>query len=322
METANRKTNFLGVYVSSATAADPTRPNSPHYQRAYNGLFSELFSLGCSPVLVYDQEINYLGNGRFKEYWAVNQNKNKIEFVRHNQEIQLDFIFDKARFDADDVATTASAEVREICRDKYASYLFAPELHALSFLIDSQEQLEVFFKSHKNQPIVLKELDSNGGEKVFIGQDIDYKNDLEFPIIAQEFLDTSVGIKDICEGYHDLRTTVYNGEIIGLLLRQPPKGGFMANRRLGGVFEDLDLKLMPKELPKIVQILDQRFATKKDRFYSIDFCNTADGWKVFELNAWPGLDYDSENEKLRVRRLAKCLVSSLDTAIIKTRERA
>jgi glutathione synthase/RimK-type ligase-like ATP-grasp enzyme len=283
-------------------------------------LFFELINLGYVPVLVYDQAETYLGNGLFQGHWQISLSAGKkLQYKHFDEKIQLHFIFNKRRFLGDDVAVSDPAEVREICKDKYRSYLFAPDLHPRSFLLENEPQLDtlkVFWKNHK---IALKELDGNCGEKVFVGPLEDYQNDLAFPILAQEFIDTSVGVPGLCDGPHDLRVIIYNGEIISLLLRRPPKNGLKSNIGYGGRFDELDIKRTPAELKKIADDIDKRFNTKKDRLYSIDFANTKLGWRIFELNAWPGLGYDSDNEKLYTKRLARCLADSLERQLEKNK---
>lgn len=315
VETAKK---HLGIYMS-ATPESAIGHLDDFYRPVYEGLFSELIKLGCAPVIVYNQAENYLGSGKFKAYWQVSEEDGKINFVHHQTEIGIAFLFDKNRFKADDVAVTDPSEVREICRDKYLSYLFAPEWHAKSFLIIDQAQLDAFFKSHSNEFVALKELDSNGGKKVFVGKSSEYSNSLIFPLLAQEFIDTSVGISGICEGRHDVRLIKYNDRIISFLLRQPPKDGFISNLDFGGNYAELGPSRVPAELVNIAKIIDARFNTAKDRLYCVDFGNTANGWKIFELNAWPGLKYKSDGDKAYMRRLAECLVESFNSQLHKSK---
>jgi hypothetical protein len=308
---------YIGMY-SSATSKNTIKYADIYYRHAYEGLFRELIELKCTPVLVYDQVNNYLGDGVFNGYWRVFlDNDDEVQFKHFDDKIKLAFIFDKSRFLANDVAVSDPAEVREICRDKYLSYLFAPELHPESFLLENSAQLGALKLGWKDDMIALKELDSNGGKKVFVGKTGNYDDSLKFPLLAQRYIDTSVGVPGICEGEHDLRVILYNGEVISLLLRRPPKDGHKSNIAYGGDYDELDIAIVPDELRKISHDIDERFQTQKDRFYSIDFANTKDGWRIFELNAWPGLGYETDNEKLYTKRLAKCLVGSLDRQLAK-----
>jgi hypothetical protein len=306
-------TKTLGIYIQ-ATPTSPLGDFEPYYIRAYEGLISELIKLGCTPVIIYQQENTYLGKGKFKAYWQISKTNGALKYDHQSQEIKVDFVLDKNRFNSYDVKTSVPAQIREICSDKYLSCLFAPKLHARSYYIADQAQFDAFKISASNKRIVLKELDSKGGKGVFIGDASGPCDNLKPPIIAQEFIDTSIGIDGICKGIHDLRVILYNGEIISLMLRQPMNGGFKTNLGFGGKHRELDISLVPQEITEISQQIDNRFAIKTDRLYSIDFGNSPDGWKVIELNCWPGLGYDSENEKLFTKRLAKHLVHSLQNA--------
>ena len=302
---------YLAIYSSAASDIAVQYKNT-YWRNAYEGLFAEIIKLGCVPVLVYSQEDNYLGNGVFRCYWEASLDESgKIQFTHFDKKITLLFLFDKDRFNGTDLAVTDPIEVREVCQDKYLSYLFAPELHARSFLLEKEAQENALRLSWGEKKIALKELDGCGGEKVFVGEMAEYDGSLKFPLLAQEFIDTSVGVPGICDGMHDLRVVVYNGEIISLLLRRPPEGDYRSNMSCGGKYEELDIGQVPEDLRLMTTGLDKRFGIEKDRFYSIDFANTRDGWRIFELNAWPGLGYGTKNEKLFTKRLARCLVSSL-----------
>lgn len=317
MTDKNDAKKHIGVYLG-ATDTSATGDLDSYYIRAYKGLFHELITLGYDPVIVYDEKNNYLGDGKFKRYWQVEQRSGKISFIHRKDPIKLKFIYDKNRFSATDIVTTAPPMIKEVCLDKHQSYLFAPELHAESFLISTENHLKSFLESLHGQKIAIKELFGHGGKKVFVDYAEEYKYDLELPLLVQHFLDTSIGIPGICTSLHDLRVIVYNGEIISLLLREPRKNRFKANMSTGGKSTELDISRTPKVLEKIAKDIDAKFNNNYPvRLFSVDFGNTPDGWKIFELNSYPGLGYDTPNEKLFTKRLAGCLASSFGQITMK-----
>jgi hypothetical protein len=310
MKYKNSKLRHLGIYLSSNPLEMLDGVNG-YYRRAYEGLFSEILELGFIPTIIYNEEKNYLGNGMFRKYWCVNKSHGVLNYLPHEEDLRLGLVFDKNRFGARDMNIINPRKIRDICCNKYKSFLFAPEWHAPTILIGNQRQFEAFARLKTDEVIVLKELDGKGGEQVFIGRLEDYDGKLTYPIIAQEFIDSSVGVEGVCSGVHDLRVALYNGKIISYMLRQPKKGEFRSNLLYGGEHRELDVERVPAEVREIAKIIDSRFETNSDRFYSIDFANSVHGWKIIELNCWPGLGYDSKNEKKFTRRLAKCLVDSL-----------
>ena len=107
--------------------------------------------------------------------------------------------------------------------------------------------------------------------------------------MVQEYVETSGGIPGLVDGRHDLRIGLYNGEVIHGRLRTPPEGGYIANIGYGGTHYVLDIASLPADAKALAQAVDSTFSKYSHRFISVDFALTDKGWKVFELNCWPGL---------------------------------
>ena len=281
---------IIATYVSTATDAQPPAFNTPDNALGYDDLFRQIIRHGGQPVITYDADNTYLGNGKFNQYWLAHLEGDDIVYDKHDSEIAVDILFDKNRFPHTDLKRINPEKIRQICHDKYLTYLFAPDMSATSFLVNDQTHLCTLRASHPNQRVVLKELDGLGGEKVYIGSLSDFQNDFTFPLIFQEFVDTSAGFPGLAEGLHDLRVALFNGQPIHGLLRYPAKPGELrSNLHLGGVTKALFVSDIPPVVIKLAQELDKRFETDEPRFFSVDFGYNGKEWKVFELNNAPGI---------------------------------
>jgi glutathione synthase/RimK-type ligase-like ATP-grasp enzyme len=139
--------------------------------------------------------------------------------------------------------------------------------------------------------LVIKPLDLGGGKGIFIDIPEKLKNiPKSFPLLMQEFIDTSAGIPGITTGMHDLRVVLCNGEIIHSNIRTPGKGDKKANFSQGGSLKVIDPELLPEDLKYIVASIDFDLSLYGERLYSLDFGLSADNeWKLIELNARPGM---------------------------------
>jgi glutathione synthase/RimK-type ligase-like ATP-grasp enzyme len=155
-------------------------------------------------------------------------------------------------------------------------------------------------QNYSDQKIVLKELVSSYGKGVFVGNGADYRGDLQFPLLAQEFIDTSNGVLNLAKSHHDVRVVLCDGEPIHGLLRQPPVDGLKATTvRDGASSIALFVKDLPAEVVALAKEIDARFIdkfefnTKNSRLFAADFGYDGKEWKLFELNSNPGLAHES-----------------------------
>lgn len=306
----------VGIYISPVNPeTGPQFMNSDYYQTAYRDLLHRIIKLGAEPILVHSAERTYKGNGVFSEYWTVNFESGEGEFERHEAPITLNFLYDKARFPGTDIRVVNPPLIRDLAGNKYLSYLFAPEHHALTLLARDQQELDVIRLgwSPEDRRVAIKELDSNSGDKVFVGQFDDYDDSLEFPVIVQSFIDTSGGIEGLVEGMHDVRVAMFNGEVIHGYLRRPGEGTLKSNMQYGGQSTALYVDQVPKAIVDIIRSFDERLKHLGDRYYAADFGYNGKEWKLFELNAYPGLatvktDGEAVNEymQLLAEKLVEC----------------
>ena len=287
----------IAFYSNSADDGSPPTWSDEHHKLAREQLLAILINKGTTPVVVYNKKENYLGDGEFLQYWLpeLSESDNLIIYKKMNNRIKGNLLYCRtADFpNRDGVGRINTMPIPEICRDKYLSYLFAPDMHSHSYLLSNKEQLDVFWLSHSNKKVVLKALLSEGGEGVFIGTKSEYKDDFDFPILAQEFIDTSSGYQDLTSGKHDIRVTLFDGQPIYGLLREPPKSGDISNLMFGGSIQALYVSELPPKLIELTKELDRRFAVPAPRFFSADFGYNGHEWKLFELNSLTGLVHKS-----------------------------
>ena len=139
--------------------------------------------------------------------------------------------------------------------------------------------------------VVVKIADGFGGEGVYIGaksEVITEASNAKFPVLVQEFLDTSMGIPGGEQGVHDVRTIVCEGNIIGLSVRKARPGSLLSNVHQGGTLSSLSLNELPPKLVQLVGAIDYMLP-QIPRFYSADFVFSEKGWKLIELNDYVGL---------------------------------
>lgn len=308
----------LAIYVSeiSSLSSGP-KFKEPIYNKAYPQLFSFIYQYGVKPIIIHNQDKTYLGGGKFSEYWTprFNENFEILKYDYHNENVKVDLIYDKARFEATDVKMINNIVIRNICKDKYLSYILFPEFHPESMLLTCDVQLQTYILNMKNKMIVLKELDSNGGKAVYIGRALGYQKNLSFPLLAQSFIET-IGGYEGKSGRHDLRIVIFDGHIVQGRLRKPTKNGYISNIVHGGENRVIQLDEIPIDAINVMKRIDTKISRIfgiEHRFYSADFGFDGSEWRLFELNAWPGLvdcdagDAEQESMKNIAFRLVNCL---------------
>lgn len=280
----------IAFYISAADATTAPTFDSPDNAQGYAQLFRELITRGTEVFVVFDANNNYLQDGYFKQGWRAKLENDTILYEKIDNEIHVDLLYDKHRFPFDDLPKINPHNISEVCNDKYLTYLFAPDFSATSFLLENEAQLQIMRAKYNDKKIALKELRGYGGEKVFVGNLRDFPGNLQFPLLAQEFVDTSGGFSDLVKGIHDVRIGICNGEIIHGLLRWPAREDELrTNLHLGGELRALYVSEIPEELTSIAHELDRRFGVDTPRFFSADFGFDGTSWKLFELNSSPGI---------------------------------
>lgn len=136
------------------------------------------------------------------------------------------------------------------------------------------------------------------------------------PLLLQEFCEArSVPELDII-GRHDVRVYVIDGEPLLLAVRQPKKGGFLANTAAGGSIRFLNIERLPAEaVAMISNIIDDINTIKKRYFISVDVFYTDNGWKLIEINDQPGMPalYQTPQSEVIVKKLVNSLKAICNT---------
>jgi len=274
--------------------------SSNYYKLAYIDLIKRIAAAGAQVIIARDAETNYVRDFRFKDYWRADIVNDNVQFTKMTGDVaEFHILYDKGRFPFDIPRKINPDRIREICDDKYLTYLFAPEFHPQSFILRDARDLEVLALSHAEKTVALKALDGHGGKQVFVGNLHNYTGNLGFPLLAQEFIDTSGGTPDnLAHSTHDVRVRVFNGEPIGGSLREPRLSNELrSNAALGGKVHGLFVREIPPILVSRTRELDKRFDYSGARFFAADwgFDKNLRDWKLFEINKAPGLAHESED---------------------------
>lgn len=272
-----------------------------HYEQAYAEIVEALDRNGAEALLIGDQE-SYLGNGVFSKAWKPVKTDSKIEYIEHG-ETKLDLIFDKDFFEDDDTVPVINSKLlKEICQNKHLSYEVLQEFQPRSSVVYDDEEFDRALAGLPGDTVVVKGLLGSSGDAVFVGARSEAKSGVQhvtYPYQVQEFIETSGGIPGVVDGRHDLRLLMMGDEPIIATLRTPPAGGFKSNIGYGGTNRLVGLHELPDELFALAAQVDAVLAQyARYRLYSADFGLTSTGWKLFEVNGWPGVITRERGEEL------------------------
>lgn len=264
---------------------------APQYKQAYRELIELLESRGVYVAILMGNG-TYQGEGVFSKHWVLTgQGDGEFVFQRRGP-VEVDAVWVKDRFDGKDVPQINSREFRQVCLDKHLTYQHLGEFQPASILASSIDQLEAAIDQISGDHIVVKALEGNSGDAVFVGKKDSFdssKFNHPMPWQVQEYIETSGGIPGIVEGRHDFRVIMINGRPVIATLRTPPEGGLKSNLGYGGQAQLFEVSKIPSELLEICSGVDQKLAKiSNERFYSADFGLTSHGWRLFEINAMPG----------------------------------
>ncbi len=268
---------------------DPAKSpfNSDYYWNAYIDLLLAIKAAGAEAYFATDMN-TYKGDGLFSVAYTSDVKVPLPEF-RSESNIHADLVYDKGGFTARDVPVLNPDFVANIARDKIETYKQFASYQPFSIVCNNDTEYTDALKDIPSDLAVVKKPQSNGGHGVFIQPKEELTNSpLPFPVLVQEFLDTSVGVAGFVAGAHDVRVIIGGGEILGGKLREPRPGEYRANVAQGSTEDYLFLEQIPDEAKRIALEIDRSFQDYP-RYYAIDLANTPKGWKVIELNNKPGL---------------------------------
>lgn len=266
--------------------------NDEYHWNAYQDLLLAIKARGARAFFATDSS-TYRGDGKFSMAYGTDEKCAVKDFQRF-ENVTAGLVFEKGGFAASDVMVLNPPFVAGITASKAETYRHFAKYQPKSVICADEAQLKQAFSDMPGELIVVKEPESNGGRAVQIGpKDEVWETKPEvYPLIVQEFIDTSVGVPGYVEGIHDVRVKIGGGKIFGGMIRTPAPGEYRANLAQGGSVRHLLPDEIPAEALALAREIDC-FFEKYPRYYAIDFANTANGWKLIELNAKPGLSPSS-----------------------------
>lgn len=301
----------IGVFFTKIGKLDYPLNKSTYYT-CYNELSEAINSKGGSFYIVRGKE-QYRGDGTFSNSWQFDG----LE-LRETGQVKLDVIFDKGNGSDliinDGTPVLNSKKVNEICVDKWLTYKLLESDCPKTFLVNSSDQFQKALKLIDSSTVVIKPVDGECGIGVVIGSKINALSQIHvnaFPMLVQEFIDSSSGIPNIVSGIHDLRVVILDGMLQYAFVRSPQSGGLKANVALGGTLKQVDLVEIPKLLLELVERVDNKMAMFGSRMYSIDMAMTKTKPLIIELNSRFGLEENSTHPDFArfTQRLAEKLIS-------------
>lgn len=262
--------------------------DDPVYRTLYGELAAAIADRGGFFSIVRGPD-TYLGGSSFTGGWVFSDSG----FVRRDRPIEADMLYVKGtQLRPDPHAPVVNHPgLDSICSDKIRMCRMFPDIFPTTIVVADAVHLPDAVRRIPTDRIVLKPADGYGGEGiVIVFRDAVDPSALDYPLVAQEFIETSAGIPGLAEGRHDLRLLVADGHIVGGAVRVPAEGKLLANVALGGSIRGIAPDAIPEDAAAFVARVDPVLAPFGHRLYSVDCCRDASGnWFVLELNDQPGL---------------------------------
>lgn len=254
-----------------------------YYWQAYQDLILAIQDHGIRVYIILDQD-SYLGNGTFASAYTLKK-KTTLDRLSKVSYVKVDLVFNRSNFAANDVMVVNNPYVHQIGMDKAEMYARFADYQPFTIVCNSRDQVEKAFDRIEGHNVVVKKPVSYGGRDVYIGTKDKILGQIpnEYPLLVQEFLDTSKGVSGIVKGVHDMRMSICGGKLIGCYIRKAKQGSLHSNVSQGGKMIFIDIADAPKEVVNAAMEIDAYFAAYP-RYYSVDFIYTDKGWKMLELN--------------------------------------
>jgi glutathione synthase/RimK-type ligase-like ATP-grasp enzyme len=302
----------IAIFCESLAFDGATFEGTDKYWTSYSELLLLLKARGVRAYFVTNNA-TYCGNGVFTMGYTLTK-LGRPEDLIPVPDIKVDMVYDRGGFTGEDILTINPAEVLRLASDKSAMYEEFGELQPFSMTCESPQELEHAFKQITTGKVVVKDPTGYGGSGVYIGSRAEVRHKLakdnaSYPLLAQEMMDTSVGIPGITTGMHDMRITIGGGRIWSSFFRTPKQGEYRANVALGGSFQYIPHNRIPAAAIRMAKRIDEHFGSQP-RHYAVDVAHTDKGWKLIELNNMPGIvptSYTPETE-YELNQLATYLV--------------
>jgi glutathione synthase/RimK-type ligase-like ATP-grasp enzyme len=290
----NRFKTIVVYCKSLELGADPFE--NGFYWEAYQDLLLALLARGVDAY--FAAEGSYQGAGVFSEAYTLDEKSETTDNLVKHENIKADLVFDRGYFPGRDVPMVNPLSMHTVGDSKIEIFKHFAKFQPFSVICNNRQELQAAFEQIKGAKVVVKEPQGYGGSKVYIGSREEVNQRMQegdFPVLAQAFMDTSVGVPGLVEGMHDFRMVVCGGELIGCYLRTPKQGEYRANISKGGTIRYLSVDDIPPEAAAIAHEIDEQF---KDgpRFYSVDLAHTTEGWRLIEVDSLLGI-YPARSDK-------------------------
>jgi glutathione synthase/RimK-type ligase-like ATP-grasp enzyme len=242
---------------------------------------------------------------------------------RKTRNVQPDIIYDKTSF-SDEIQSVKNTirhdyqiindpEFTLLVGHKLFASLLAPKYFKKYYPVRSPKSIREALQKIPGKKIVLKPpLECGGrGVKILPKKEL-VSSKLSSPMIAQEFIDSSNGIRGILRGIHDLRAVFVNKKLVYVFVREPAKNSLLANLAQGGTMFYVPENKLPKTLLPIISEIQDAFLFFEPKIYSIDFMfDQAQKPWIIEFNTMPGFFFFSETHKKKQKRLFLEIINTL-----------
>lgn len=292
MYLSNGSPKAIAIFVTSLRIGDEPISNE-YYWECYQDLMLSLKARGIEAYLTSGND-TYLGDGIFSRALMIEHKVNDPRFLTPVRNVHVNFVLERSEGDAfrgTDIMVLNDDNIRGIINNKISLYDHFDIFQPYSKVVEHPRDLPQAVRRMPGRKVVVKIADGFGGEGVYIGSKtevIEQSLSAKFPVLVQEFLDTSMGIPGGEPGVHDLRCIVAEGKIIGLAIRRAKPGSYHSNVHQGATLTTLPLSEVPDKLVQIIRAIDTMLP-QVPRFYSADFVYSERGWKLIELNDYVGL---------------------------------
>lgn len=197
---------------------------------------------------------------------------------------------------------------------KHSQYKYFYEFMPKTVLLENKNQLKRV-KKIKTSKIVIKPFYGSGGYNILIinkNSVKKYLKKINFPVIAQEMIDGSRGVKNISNTLADLRLVFVDNKFIYACSRIAKKGSLFTNFHQGAKMIVVPKNKIPKEIFKLLPEIQKKLQKFKKNDYSLDFMFEGNRPFLIEMNTTPGVDYFSPKDyKIREKYFLAVLKSFL-----------
>ncbi len=265
---------------------------------AYHKFFREL-NMRNNFRFAYDFD-SHKGGGEFSNVSKYDNGK----IIKTGESFKADVIYQynkmvEVGFECSPAIITNTPEFRNLCGPKINTYRYMPQFFMPTYIAFSEEELVDAIAKITTTKVVLKPNSGQNGDDVFIFN----KNEVDLSVIpkdklkekgflAQEFIDTSRGIPNIINSYHDLRIITHGDNISLCHVRQPAEGSLLGNSHKGALITEIDIEDIPEVILSFYKQVHSEIIKKYPKpLYSMDIGLGIDGPKLIELNghtAFPG----------------------------------